>query len=308
MYAAEARERAQRYDARVLCAERASIQPFANGSSTTASASLPVKACNQFGPDPPQIEGQPASRPTDPDATGGYYQPVRLLVDTGGQYLFTLGETRIACNLPGATAEVLQSYRQFYHLNHNPEIERVIVLTQARPSGITFVSDSAQPEVMAPRGAGFDGFDASGLAPTDVGWALLAKPGEHLLISVDWPSCPETGVCGDNICTPEEGVDNCPADCTTPSGCAGAEPYVSFDLDTRALVPRRESIRISWYANEGAFRDDRTGSTEETAAQTTSSSNDWTAPTSPGRGTLWLVARDSRGGVSWKTLHVEVRE
>ncbi len=38
---------------------------------------LPADGCALFGPDPPPaVAGQPPGRPTDPDDTGGFYQPV----------------------------------------------------------------------------------------------------------------------------------------------------------------------------------------------------------------------------------------
>jgi hypothetical protein len=36
-------------------------------------------------------------------------------------------------------------------------------------------------------------------------------------------------------------------------------------------------------------------------------SSDWTAPPAPGRAELWVVVRDDRGGVGWKTLQAAVR-
>src|SRR5437016_14286088 len=87
---------------------------------------VPYNAYNQFGPDLPNIPGQPPGRPADPDSTGGYYQPVRLAVNRGDHFDFTVGETRLVCNLPGATAEVLLDYQKRYRANQNPEIATVV--------------------------------------------------------------------------------------------------------------------------------------------------------------------------------------
>src|SRR6185369_17204063 len=78
-------------------------------------------ACNQFGPDVPDTK--PPGRPADPDATGGFYQPLRLLVNRGDHYDLTLAETRISCHLPGATSEVVRDYNQRYRPNENPAVK-----------------------------------------------------------------------------------------------------------------------------------------------------------------------------------------
>ena len=44
---------------------------------------------------------------------------------------------------------------------------------------------------------------------------------------------------------------------------------------------------------------------EETALLTTT--NTWTAPSTAGTVTLWVVLRDSRGGIGWKSYRVAVQ-
>jgi hypothetical protein len=154
---------------------------------------LPESACNQFGPDLPNVEpGEPVRRPADPDATGGYYQPLRLLVPIGGQYLFTLAETRIRCNLPGATGEVLTAYRKEYRANTNPALTSVVAFTRGSPDGIALTSvETAPGEVDAP---------------------LAVVPGERVLWTVTWADCPVSAHCGDGVCTWDEAPEACPAD------------------------------------------------------------------------------------------------
>lgn len=83
-----------------------------------------------------------------------------------------------------------------------------------------------------------------------------------------------------------------------------AEPYVVFDLGTRALADRRESLRASWFATAGTFDADRTGrSAEETETFT---DNGWTAPTSAGTVHLFVVLRDDRGGSAFTSFDVNV--
>jgi len=82
-----------------------------------------------------------------------------------------------------------------------------------------------------------------------------------------------------------------------------AENYVYFD--GRALVLRREALRVSWFASAGAFAADRTGAAEDDPA--TVSDNTWTAPDTPGVVHFWVVLRDGRGGTAFTTFDVDVR-
>jgi hypothetical protein len=84
------------------------------------------------------------------------------------------------------------------------------------------------------------------------------------------------------------------------------ETYVVFDPEAQALVDRRESMRLAWFASAGEFDHDRTGRAE-TEAETTSD-NTWTAPvvTAPTPVYLWLVLRDSRGGVDFAAYALTV--
>ncbi len=81
---------------------------------------------------------------------------------------------------------------------------------------------------------------------------------------------------------------------------SSAEPFVVFDLASRAVVDRRESLRVSWYATDGSFDNDRTGRSEDEAAMTPFTDNGWIAPSAPGvTSHLFVVLRDSRGGVAF---------
>ncbi|HKQ70768.1 MAG TPA: hypothetical protein VJT73_15585 [Polyangiaceae bacterium] len=258
------------------------LKPFAM-TGTSVSADLPwdttqgENGCNQFGPDVPAT-----GRPADPDSTGGYYQPVRLIVDRGGRFDLELAETRIKCNLPGATPSVFGEYENRYRLNQNPELD-------------TLVASSDPTLALKTEEEGDSG--------------LVVGVGAAVSLTASWAACPTTPECGNGFCEEREDKTACPADCTTPKGCTGSEPYVHFDLTTRTVVPRREAMRLSWYTTAGTLRDDRTGSTEEdvVARNSSSSENVWSAPTTPQTATLWVVLRDSRGGSSWKAYRVTVQ-
>lgn len=86
---------------------------------------------------------------------------------------------------------------------------------------------------------------------------------------------------------------------------ASAERYVAYDLATRALSDRRESMRVSWFATAGAFANDRTGRGEEELE--TFTENAWTAPDEARSVHLFVVLRDSRGGVAFSSHEIVTR-
>jgi hypothetical protein len=86
--------------------------------------------------------------------------------------------------------------------------------------------------------------------------------------------------------------------------CTGAEHFAVYDVGARAVVPRREAVRVAWYASGGAFDIETNG--REESDETAFVENDWTAPSAPGKGALWLVVRDARGGVGWRQYAVDV--
>ena len=87
--------------------------------TTTASGTLPLDACQTFGPDTLAA----GFRPRDPDPTGGYFQPVRLAV--GG--LLAIGLSRVTCDLPNAPSAAAIGYRQGYIANANPVLHPLSV-------------------------------------------------------------------------------------------------------------------------------------------------------------------------------------
>ncbi len=251
------------------------VQPFASGP--TADGTLPKTACRQFGPDIPMTEaGQPPGRPTDPDSSGGFYQPLILSIRAGGESISTLAETRITCGLANGAGDIA-AYRAATKVNENPALSAVTVTN----------------------------LDNAVLSDGAVDGPLSVPASKKLTLSASWPTCPTEPVCGDGMCTSGETVADCPDDCTTPVGCTGSEAYGYIDPTTGLLVARHESMRVSWFATQGEFRDDHTGRTEEEAALT-SSDNEWTAPNTAGPVFMWVVLRDARGGISWQSFQLQV--
>jgi hypothetical protein len=83
-----------------------------------------------------------------------------------------------------------------------------------------------------------------------------------------------------------------------------AESFPVFDLSAAALVTHRESLRVSWFASAGSFEHEVTGRGEDDTGTTTDDS--WTAPTTAGPVHLWLVLRDSRGGIDFASYELHV--
>jgi hypothetical protein len=250
------------------------------GSGPSATGPLPSDSCRLFGPDPPDaVTGMPAGRPVDPDPTGGFYQPVRLLVSDAGD-VYTIGATRIACGLAGGTATVSSEFAMRYRDNENPAVAS---LSLVRASGTTRITP-----------------DVPGALP-----GATVMRGESVTLHATWAACPTTPICGDGICGIDETAMSCPADCTTPVGCTGSEQYLLYDLATSSLVAQREVITVAWYATGGTLADDTSGR-DQSEADMPSLDNPWVAPTAAGEVRLWLVVRDDRGGVGWQSYRVQV--
>jgi hypothetical protein len=237
------------------------------GAAPTVTGMMPSDACRNFGPEvPPSQPGQPQGRPVDPDTTGGYYQPLRVISAAETD----IASTRIACGVAGASLDDSATFQARYNNNQNPS-----VLDVTSSSG-SLSQNTAMPTVMA--------------------------TGAYVTLTASWPACPLMDVCGDGICGADESRTTCPADCTTPVGCAGSERYVVYDTTQRAIVVARETMRVSWFITGGAFDSDATG--RDGTDTTTTTSNGLTLPTTPGALHGWVVVRDDRGGVGWRRFEI----
>jgi hypothetical protein len=83
-----------------------------------------------------------------------------------------------------------------------------------------------------------------------------------------------------------------------------AETFPVYDIRSVTLAAHREALSVSWFATGGAFDHDVTGRAEDDPALATA--NGWIAPSEPGTVHLWLVLRDSRGGVAFSEHALEV--
>lgn len=89
------------------------------GEGPSVVATLPADACSRFGPNPPPpVAGEPPGRPTDPDVTGGYHQPVVLFDAEDAPFLAAV---RTRCGLANVTQETFVAWNQAYVSNASPE-------------------------------------------------------------------------------------------------------------------------------------------------------------------------------------------
>ena len=268
------------------------------GSGTAPSGTMPFNACAQFGPDVPTPQSHSSGsggtgsgstststdpgaqgRPTDPDTTGGYYQPVILSVSADQELVSAFAETRVTCNLAGSTNEQFAAYTLATRSNENPELLGVTVPSQK---------------------------DAD-LTPESTKEPLAIQAAALVTLRASWPACPTDPTCGDGMCSPGEDIMGCPDDCTPPvKGCGGPEAYAYLDPADHVLRNRHESFRVSWFATGGSFASDHTGSTEAEFTNTTSD-NDWRAPKEAGPVFMWVILRDDRGGVDWQSFRLDVQ-
>lgn len=85
---------------------------------------------------------------------------------------------------------------------------------------------------------------------------------------------------------------------------ASREAYLLYDLPTQTLVPRFEALDVAWFASAGAVDPVRSGRAEEDA--TARAATIWTAPRGAGQAVFWVVLRDSRGGIDFRAVELEV--
>jgi len=113
------------------------LAPPAGTVAATFQAPLPSNACSLFGPiAPPPQAGQPPFRPRDPDSTGGYYVPVRAVVQppVADRSLIAFDLERVHCSFSNAPLAVIQDFNSRYHLNTNPHLQGLEMLSADQTS------------------------------------------------------------------------------------------------------------------------------------------------------------------------------
>jgi hypothetical protein len=126
------------------CLGDGAIAPI-GGPAASIMAATPSDACSRFGPDPPpQQPGLPPLRPRDPDVTGGFYQPVRVVVAGVHDDAFAL--QRVKCNLGNAPIDIAMAYQMRYQLNANPTLANVMIPATVPPGAQVAVHAGWTPD------------------------------------------------------------------------------------------------------------------------------------------------------------------
>ena len=121
------------------CLAPGGTEPVASGALATVT--LPRDACRLFGPDlPPQMAGQPQLLPRAADATGGYYQPVRI--DGAGPTVMAL--VRVRCNLAAASPDLAAAFAAQYTPNRNPRLGALTATVAGAPAALDAVPAGAR--------------------------------------------------------------------------------------------------------------------------------------------------------------------
>ncbi len=82
-------------------------------------------------------------------------------------------------------------------------------------------------------------------------------------------------------------------------------PIVATQPQTlsQLLIDQTESLQAAWFATFGSFALGHTAAPPGHAEVEST----WSLPAQPATGTLWVVLRDSRGGLDWMELPVQVK-
>lgn len=211
------------------CVEGTSLVAAGQGASITANT--PVDGCSLFGPDT-AAEGL---RPVDPDATGGYYQPLIAELPRSDT---TVDLVRITCDLAGASAATVTAFAAAYVPNANPQLLPLTATIGGAPASLASV-----------------------------------PAGGRVKLEASWPS-------------------------------ASAQTYAYYDAASDTITMQREALSVAWYSSAGALDSESTGRAAGDLA--TTSDNGYTAPSAAGIVHLWIVLRDSRGGVDFATYQLDV--
>lgn len=119
------------------CLETAALLPVGYGLDIDALS--PSNACSLFGPN-----AASGFRPRDPDATGGYYQPLRVDL---GEAAPTFHLQRIQCGLADADADTVAEYGKSYLPNTNPTLKALQASLEGAPLTLDRVPAGARLEL-----------------------------------------------------------------------------------------------------------------------------------------------------------------
>jgi hypothetical protein len=100
---------------------------------TSVALQTPSDGCRRFGPlGMPAQAGQAPSRPTPPDVTGGFYQPIRL----GWDASVSIVRERLTCDPTGISLDLAQAYRAVRKPNSNPRLLPLVATVAGQPADL----------------------------------------------------------------------------------------------------------------------------------------------------------------------------
>lgn len=112
----------------------------------TTAASIPGDACRNFGPSTPPADASGVSgRPVDPDASGGYHQPIVV----GDSSTVVLASVRLSCGVVGVPNGESVTFARDYRANENPAVEALELDGAVVPTGGAHVASGARVELRA---------------------------------------------------------------------------------------------------------------------------------------------------------------
>ena len=85
---------------------------------------------------------------------------------------------------------------------------------------------------------------------------------------------------------------------------ASAETFAYFDPVSQTLTTQREAMQVAWYTSAGSLDTESTG--RASGDMSTTTDDGWDAPGTTGTVHVWIVLRDSRGGVDFAETDVTV--
>jgi len=86
---------------------------------------------------------------------------------------------------------------------------------------------------------------------------------------------------------------------------SSAEAFAYFDQASQTVTTQREAMQVAWYSSGGALDTESTGRASNDFA--TTSDNGFAAPSSATTTHLWIVLRDSRGGIDFAAYDLVTR-
>ena len=90
------------------------------------------------------------------------------------------------------------------------------------------------------------------------------------------------------------------------------EDYQDLSIDFQTLGVQvkelTENISVSWFCNEGEMRESMTTPLYTKTFDTIYYAPDKVPTENNGRSTIWMVARDQRGGTAWMTVEIQIVE